>query len=86
MIYWEQFPLKNISLWFLLIGLGIVVGYVVFIALISIGIGLNHLQQDGFWIPILAGTVSIVCCLCVFILYLKFFIIRIGEKEGINIV
>lgn len=86
MIYREQSPLKNIILCFLLMGLGIVVGYVVFIALISISVGLNHLQQDGFWIPILAGTFSIICCLCIFILYLKFFISRIGEKEGINIV
>ncbi len=85
MISREPFPLKNFSLWFLLIGLSIVIAYVAFIALISISVGLTHLHQDGFWIPILAGAFSIVSCLCMFIFYLRFFIGRIGEKEGISI-
>jgi len=85
LIYQEPFPLKNFSLWSLLIVLGLIIGYIILIALISINVGLNHLQQDGFWVPILAGVISIVGCLWLFLYFLKFIISRMKEKDIINI-
>jgi hypothetical protein len=40
--------------------------YIIFIALISIKVGINHLHQDGFWMPILAGSIAIIAFLWLF--------------------
>ena len=59
--------------------------YVIFIGLISIGVGLNHLQQDGFWVPIAAGVLSIVLCLWLFFLFSRFILNQMKEKDTVNI-
>ena len=84
MIYNEPFPLKTISLFLLLIGLGLIIAYTIFIALVSISVGLNHLQQGGFWVPITAGVISIVVCLWLFLYFSKSIINRMKEKDTIS--
>lgn len=84
MIYQEPFPFKNISLWILLVGIGLIIAYIVFIALISINVGINHIQQDGSWVPILAGVLFIIGCTWLFIIFSRFIISRMKEKDIIN--
>ena len=85
MIYREPLPLKNISLWCLLVFFGLFAVYIVFVAIISIYVGMNHLQQDGFWMPIFAGLISIIVTLWLFIGLLKFVLNRTKEEDIINV-
>jgi hypothetical protein len=59
--------------------------YIIFIALISIKVGINHLHQDGFWMPILAGTISIIAILWLVIFLIKFILNQMKDKDIINI-
>ena len=85
MIYHEPFPLKKMGLRFLLACCCLLIVYIIFIAVVSIKVGINHLHQDGFWMPILAGTISIIVILWLFLLLLKFIINQIKDKDIINI-
>jgi hypothetical protein len=77
----EAIPLKNLSLCVLLIGIGVLLAYIFIIALISIHVGLNHLQQDGYWVPVLAGTLSIIGCLWLFLFISRIIMNKMKEKE-----
>ena len=85
MIYYQPFSYKNLSLWLLLLCCGLVTAYVIFIALISIWVGLFHLHQVGFLIPILAGGISIMTISLLFLSILKFFLNQMKEKDIIDL-
>jgi hypothetical protein len=80
----EPFPVKKICLWFMVFILGLGVLFVIFVSILSIKIGLNHLSQDGFIIPVLAGIFSIVVCLFLFICFIRFIISLLKEKDIIR--
>jgi len=85
MIYHQPFPYKNFSLWLLLLCCGLITAYVIFIALISIWVGLVHLHQVGFLIPILAGVISIMTISLLFLSILKFLLNQMKEKDIIDL-
>ncbi|MEE9612332.1 MAG: hypothetical protein V3W19_13845 [Desulfatiglandales bacterium] len=85
MIYREPFPLKKSGLWSLLIFCGLFTGYIVFVAMISIWVGFNHLQKDGFWMPVLAGTIVTVIILWLFLRLSKFILNQLKGKNTFNI-
>jgi predicted tellurium resistance membrane protein TerC len=85
MIYHAPFPLKKIGLRFLLTCCCLITFYIIFIALISIKMGINHLHQDGFWMPMLAGTISIITILWLFLILIKFIINQMKDRDTINI-
>ena len=82
--YNRAFPLRNIVFKSLIVVLGIAIAYIIFIALISINVGFTHLQQDGFWVPILAGLISIVLCLWLFIGITRSVINRMKDRDIID--
>jgi cytochrome c biogenesis protein CcdA len=65
--YYKHPNLRNLCLRLLLLGLGLVTAFVIFVSLVSINVGLTHTQQDGFWVPVVAGLLSITACLWFFI-------------------
>lgn len=85
MIYHQPFLYKNLSLWLLLLCCGVITAYVIFIALISIWVGLVHLHQVGFLIPILTGVISIMTISLLFLSILKFFLNQMKEKDIIDL-
>lgn len=85
MIRQDQFPLKDLSLWSILSVFGLILVYLIFIALISINVGLNNLHQDGFWMPITAGIIVILGCISTFLVSLRLILNRLGEKESLRI-
>ena len=84
MIYQEPLPIKKISLCLLILVMALILAYIVFIALISINVGLNHLQQEGFWVPIAAGLLSIAGSLWLFLVFSRFIIYQMKEKDNIS--
>lgn len=81
MIQKEPLPLKNIICRILLFCCALIAAYVCFISLISVWIGLNHTQQDGFWIPVATGAFFIIATLCLFLRLMKFVLNQMKEKE-----
>ena len=84
MIHNEPFSLKNFSLWLLLFCAGLIVAFLFFIAFISVWVGLTHAHRDGFWMPILAGTLIILTSLSLFYGLSKFILDRTKEMDTIN--
>jgi len=82
--YNRTFPLRNIVFKSLIVVLGLAIAYIIFIALISINVGFTHLQQDGFWMPILAGLISIALCLWFFISITRSVINRMKDRDIID--
>ena len=80
----QPFSIKNIGLKILIVCLVLIISYVIFIALISVNIGLSHLDQDGFWVPILAGILSIAGCLWIFFFFSRFITNQMKEKDIID--
>ncbi len=85
MIQRDPFPVKNISLILFLICLGLLTAYIIFIAVISIRIGLSNSAQDGFIIPVLAGLILCIASLLSFVLSSIFIVNRMKEKDLINL-
>jgi uncharacterized BrkB/YihY/UPF0761 family membrane protein len=80
----EPFPVKKIFLWFMVFLLGLVVAFIIFVSILSIKFGLSRLNQEGFFIPILAGGGSIVLSLFFFICLIRFIINLVREKDIIR--
>ena len=84
MIYHQPFPSKNLALWSVLALCALLSGYIIAIAMVSIWVGLKHLPQDGFWVPILVGTVSLWLVLRLFLRVSRFILNRMKEKDTIK--
>ena len=63
---------------------GLLLAFFVFVSLISINLGLMNFQKEGFWVPILAGTLVIFICLWLFFVVSRFIIRRMKEKHFIK--
>jgi uncharacterized membrane protein HdeD (DUF308 family) len=55
--------MRNPFLWVLLVCSALVAAYPVFLGVISISVGLQHTDQDGSWMPLLAGGLCILVVL-----------------------
>lgn len=55
--------MKNPLLWVLLVFSALVSAYLVFLGVISISVGLQHTEQEGSWMPVLAGSLCILAVL-----------------------
>jgi len=84
MLFREPFPVKKTCLWTLVFILGLIVLFAIFIAVISINIGLSNMNQDGFFIPVLAGFFLIGICLFLYIYFIRFIINQLKEKDIIR--
>ena len=66
MIGKEPVSLKKICLWCLIVIFGIVAACLVFISAVSVWAGFVHMQQTGFWVPILGGALLLVLVVFLF--------------------
>jgi membrane protein implicated in regulation of membrane protease activity len=81
MIQREPFPLKKIGLWSILGLCGLATVYLIVIAVVCIWVGLTHFPRDGFWVPILAGTISTIFILWLFTRVSRGILNRMREKD-----
>jgi hypothetical protein len=85
MISREPLPLKNMGLWSMLLLSALLVAYIIFASIVSIWVGLSHLHQDGFWMPILAGILTMILVLWPFRRLSRLILNSMKEKDTINI-
>lgn len=81
----DPFPVKKILLWLIVFLLGVAVFFIILISVVSIKFGLSHTDQDGFLIPVLAGSFSILLCLFLYICFIRFIINQLREKDIIRL-
>jgi membrane protein implicated in regulation of membrane protease activity len=85
MIQREPFPLKTIGLWFILILCGLAMAYIIVIAMDCIWVGLNQFPGEGFWAPILAGTIPTFFILWLFIRVSRGILNKTKEKDELDL-
>ena len=85
MILQESLFLKRILLWGVLIACCLLAAYFSLISVVCIWVGLDHLDQPGFWVPILAGTFLFLLLLWVFSRTLKRILIHLKEEDVVNV-
>lgn len=85
MISNEPLPLKNLGLWSLFFLSAFFSAYITFAAIVSIWVGLSHVQQDGFWMPILTGILVMIVVLWPFVRLSRLILNAMKEKDTISI-
>ena len=84
MIQREPFPLKTIGLWSILVLCGLATAYFIVIAVVCVWVGLDHFPQDGFWVPILAGTIPTFFILWLFVRVSRGMLNKMKEKDDLD--
>jgi membrane protein implicated in regulation of membrane protease activity len=74
-----------IGLWSIWGLCSLVSAYFLVIAVVCIWVGLNHVPQDGFWIPILTGTLFTVLILCLFVRVTRGVLNKMKEKDTFDL-
>jgi riboflavin transporter FmnP len=67
MIRREPISYKRIWLWSLLVACGLLTAYIFFISVVSVWVGLDHMHQSGFWVPILVGLLVLASATAIFL-------------------
>lgn len=81
MIRRKSFPVKKAFLCLMAAVFGAGVSFIVLLAGVSIRVGLTNMNQDGFFIPVLAGIFSIAVFLFLFIWVMKIVFNMTREKD-----
>ena len=82
MIRTQFIVLRKIWLWGLIITCGLLAACIAFISIISIWVGIENPHLSGYWVAILAGTLSLAMTSWIFLAVTKS-ILRQIEEEGL---
>ena len=85
MIQREPFSLKTIGLWTILLLCGLGTAYLLIIAVVCVWEGFNHFPQDGFWVPILVGTIPTFFILWLFVRVSRGMLNKMKEKDDLDL-
>jgi len=85
MIIHRSISLKKIWLWCLIIACGLMSAYLAFISLVSVWIGLGHMHQAGFWVPIIFGITLLMIVSYICFQASRYILNHIKEENPVNI-
>ena len=77
--------MKNPLLWVLLVCSALVAAYLVFLGVISISVGLQHTDQEGSWMPLLAGGLCILVVLWLLFRVARSLLQTLRKAESLNV-
>ncbi|MBS1237378.1 MAG: hypothetical protein H6R37_622 [Deltaproteobacteria bacterium] len=77
--------MKNPFLWVLLVFSTLVAAYLVFLGVISISAGLQHTQEEGSWMPVLAGSLCILAVLWIFFRVARSLVQALRKTDSLNV-
>ena len=77
--------MKNPFLWVLLVFSALVAAYLVFLGVISISVGLQHTDQEGSWMPLLAGGLCILVVLWLLFRVARSLLQTLRKDESLNV-
>ena len=72
-------------LWVLLVCSALVAAYLVFLGVISISVGLQHTDQEGSWMPLLAGGLCILVVLWLLFRVARSLLQTLRKAESLNV-
>ena len=77
--------MKNPFLWVLLVFSALAAAYLVFLGVISISVGLQHTDQEGSWMPLLAGGLCILVVLWLLFRVARSVLLTLWKNESLNV-
>ena len=77
--------MRNPFLWVLLVCSALVAAYLVFLGAISISVGLQHTDQEGSWMPLLAGGLCILVVLWLLFRFVRSVLQALRNNESLNV-
>jgi uncharacterized membrane protein HdeD (DUF308 family) len=77
--------MKNPFLWVLLVLSALAAAYLVFLGVISISVGLQHTDQEGSWMPLLAGGLCILVVLWLLFRVARSLFLTLWKNESLNV-
>jgi uncharacterized membrane protein HdeD (DUF308 family) len=77
--------MKNPFLWVLLVFSALVSAYLVFLGVISISVGLQHTEEEGSWMPVLAGSLCILVVVWVLFRVVRSLVQALRKAENLNL-
>ena len=77
--------MKNPFLWVLLVFSSLVSAYLVFLGVISISAGLQHSEQGGSWMPVLAGSAGILAVLWILFRVARSLVQALRKTDRLNV-
>ena len=77
--------MKNPFLWVLLVFSALVSAYLVFLGVISISVGLRHTDEDGSWMPVLAGSLCILVVLWILFRVTRSLVQGLRKTDSLNV-
>jgi uncharacterized membrane protein HdeD (DUF308 family) len=77
--------MRNPLLWVLLVCSALVAAYLVFLGVISISVGLQHTDQEGSWIPMVAGGLCILVVLWLLFRVARSLLQTLRKVESLNV-
>jgi uncharacterized membrane protein HdeD (DUF308 family) len=77
--------MKNPILWVLLVFSALVSAYLVFLGVISISVGLQHTEEEGSWMPVLAGSLCILAVVWILFRVTRSVIQALRKTDALNV-
>ena len=77
--------MKNPFLWVLLVFSALVAAYLVFLGVISISVGFQYTEEEGSWMPVLAGSLCILVVLWVFFRVARSLVRALKKTDSLNV-
>ncbi|MFH1241586.1 MAG: hypothetical protein V1689_04410 [Pseudomonadota bacterium] len=81
----ELTSLKKACRWFIIVVLVMIASYLCFVSLVFIWVGLTHSNRSGFWVPILAGALSLGGISWIIFRIIRRILYQMKEKALLNI-
>jgi uncharacterized membrane protein HdeD (DUF308 family) len=77
--------MRNPFLWVLLVFSALVAAYLVFLGVISVSVGLQHTDQEGSWMPLLAGGLCILVVLWLLFRVARSLLQALRKNESLSV-
>ena len=77
--------MRNPFLWVLLVFSALVAAYLVFLGVISVSVGLQHTDQEGSWMPLLAGGLCILVVIWLLFRVARSLLQTLRKAESLNV-
>jgi uncharacterized membrane protein HdeD (DUF308 family) len=77
--------MKNPLLWVLLVFCALLSAYLIFLGLVSISVGLQHTDQEGSWMPVIAGSLCTLLVLWLFFRVARSVLQSLRKTERLNV-
>jgi len=77
--------MKNPLLWAALVFAALLSAYLIFLGVVSISVGLQHTDQEGSWMPVLAGSLCILVVLWLLFRVARSLLQSLRKTESLNV-